>query len=138
MEKEDIIINGRAQVIEILKRLPEDHKNKILRSLKIKNSSLAQELSWQTLTFRSIVDLKEKALETLLEYVSSPVIAIAISDQSTEIKKRFLSNVSRERAKEIFQNLKNLSPNSINAKKAQSKIIDIATTLMQKKTLIFE
>ena len=45
MEKEDIVINGKAQVVEILKRLPEDHKNKILKSLKIKNSTLAYELS---------------------------------------------------------------------------------------------
>jgi hypothetical protein len=27
-EKTDIIINGRAQVVEILKKLPEDHKIK--------------------------------------------------------------------------------------------------------------
>lgn len=138
MEKEDIIINGRAQVIEILKRLPEDHKNKILRSLKIKNSSLAQELSWQTLSFKSITDLKENALQTLLEYISSPVIAIALTDQSIDVQKKFLSTVSRERAKEIFQQLKTQGQSSLNAKKAQMKIIDIATTLMQKKTLLFE
>ena len=59
MEKNDIVINGRAQVVEILKRLPEEHKNKILRSLKNRDSSLANELTWQTLTFSGITQSKD-------------------------------------------------------------------------------
>jgi flagellar motor switch protein FliG len=135
MEKADIIINGRAQVVEILKRLPEDHKNKILKSLKGKNSSLAHELTWQTLTFDGLKELKEAQIKLLLDYVSSPVIAIALFDQDVEVQKRFLGNVSRERAREIFQQLKSQTPSLINCKKAQNKITDIATTLIQKKAL---
>ncbi len=135
MEKSDIVINGRAQVVEILKRLPEDHKNKILRSLQGKNSALAHELSWQTLTFEGLSQLKDESLKTLLEYISSPVIAIALLDQSVETQKKFLTNLSRERAKEVFQQLKNSPPSPVNAKKAQNKINDVATTLIQKKIL---
>ena len=69
MEKSDIVINGRAQVVEILKRLPEEHKNKILRSLHGKNSALAHELTWQTLTFEGLCQIKDESLKTLLEYI---------------------------------------------------------------------
>lgn len=135
MEKSDIVINGRAQVVEILKKLPEDHKNKILRSLHDKNSTLAHELSWQTLSFTGICQIKDDFLKGLLEYVSSPVIAIALSDQTVETQKRFLTNLSRERAKEVFHQLKSTTVSAVNAKKAQMKITEVATTLIQKKIL---
>ena len=138
MEKNDIVINGRAQVVEILKRLPEEHKNKILRSLKNRDSSLANELTWQTLTFSGITQSKDFQLKSLLEYVSSQVIAIALHDQDAVIQKKFLTNISRERAKEVFQLLKTHSPQDSNIQKAKNKILDIAITLIQKRTLNFD
>jgi flagellar motor switch protein FliG len=138
MEKNDIVINGRAQVVEILKRLPEEHKNKIIRSLKNRDSSLAHELSWQTLTFEGITQSKDLQLKALLEYISSPVIAIALKDQDISVQKKFLNNISRERAKEVFNLLKNNTTAVSNVKKAQNKITDIAITLIQKKTLSFD
>ena len=135
MEKNEIVINGRAQVVEILKRLPEDHKNKLLKSLKTKNSSLAQELTWQTLTFDGIAMLTTTQLSTLLEYISSPIISIAVADLSADIQRKFLSSLSRQRAKEVFANLKNNSSSVSDSKKAKAKVVDIATTLMQKKIL---
>ena len=138
MEKNDIVINGRAQVVEILKSLPEDHKNKILRSLKNRDSSLAHELSWQTLTFAGITQSKDAQLKALLEYISSPIIAIALKNQEAVIQKKFLTNLSRERAKEVFHQLKNTSAITSNILKAQNKITDIATTLIQKKTISFD
>lgn len=138
MEKNDIVINGRAQVVEILKRLPEDHKNKILKSLKNRDSSLAHELSWQTLTFEGIAKAQDSQVKALLEYISSPVIAIALKDQDMGIQKKFLTNLSRDRAKEVFQLLKSNTTPISNVKKAQHKITDIAITLIQKKTISFE
>lgn len=138
MEKNDIVINGRAQVVEILKSLPEEHKNKILRSLKNRDSSLAHELSWQTLTFAGITQSKDSQLKALLEYISSPIIAIALKNQEAGIQKKFLTNLSRERAKEVFHQLKNTSAITSNILKAQNKITDIATTLIQKKTISFD
>ncbi len=138
MEKNDIVINGRAQVVEILKRLPEDHKNKILKSLKNRDSSLAHELSWQTLTFEGIAKAQDIQVKALLEYISSPVIAIALKDQDVGIQKKFLTNLSRDRAKEVFQLLKSNTTPISNVKKAQHKITEIAITLIQKKTISFE
>lgn len=138
MDKADIVINGRAQVVDILNRLPEEHKNKILRSLKGKNSSLAHELSWQTLTFQGISQAKDEQLKVLLEYISSPIIAIAIQDQSVEIQKKFLNHISRDRAKEVFQQLKSTRAASVNIKKAQNKMVEIAIALIQKKTLTID
>lgn len=135
MEKSDIVINGKAQVVEILKKLPEEHKNKIIQSLKGKNSSLAHELTWQTLTFDGIAQLQNEHLKSILEYISSPIVAYAILNQTVEIQKKFLTNLSRERAKEVFQLLKNTTPSVSNSLKAQNKITEISTTLIQKKIL---
>jgi len=54
------------------------------------------------------------------------------------IQKKFLTNLSRDRAKEVFQLLKSNTTPISNVKKAQHKITEIAITLIQKKTISFE
>jgi len=135
MEKTEIVINGRAQVVDILKRLSEDHKNKILKSLIKKSPNLANELAWQTLTFESIVHFESAQISILIEYVSTQILAMALSDQPSELQRKLLGTMNRERAKETFMYIKSRPNKPHDCKKAREKIVDIATTLMQKKII---
>lgn len=131
----DIIINGRAQVIEILKKLPEEQKNKILDSVVKKNPTLGKELAWQTFAFSSIPLLSDLNLKILLEYLSATVIGLALKNQSVDLQKLLLNSLPTTKAQEVYSYMKGKSARIEDCEKAQKKMVEVALTLLQKKVI---
>jgi len=133
----EIIINGKAQVVDILKRLPEEQKNKILGDLKKKNPTLSKELKIQTLSFHAIIGLESRDLRVLLEYLSSPLIAISIARAEKAVQIKFLKSLDSKKAMEVYRIITSETSNyGINdIEKAQNKILDSALILSQRQII---
>ncbi len=52
--KSGIFINGKKQVIELIQRMDASDKLTLLKNLKLRNPSLAKELSEASINFNSI------------------------------------------------------------------------------------
>lgn len=128
---EDVIINGRAQVIDLLKKLPDENKQKILNVVKQKNPKLAKELLMYTITFENFLALSPSDLTVVLPYISNRILALALKSQTEDTLRKILQNLSRPRALEIFTSLKDDTSPLQDTLKAREKVAQILGSLYQ-------
>lgn len=131
----DIVVNGRAQVIDILKNLDESHRVNLLKNLAKKNAPLARELSLQTVSFQSFLQLSPKDLALTMEYVSDLVLSYALHRADDSSLKKVLSSLPSGRALSLFGQLKKQQVMISEQQRAQQKIVEIMTTLAQQKII---
>ena len=132
---EDIIINGRAQVIELLKKLPNDNKEKILASVKQKNPKLAKELSMHTITFESFLELEDIKIAIALPYISNRILALALKSLNHERQGKILKSLNKTRAIEVFGIIRSDTASLQDSMKARDKIAQILSSLYQSELL---
>lgn len=130
---DDIYINGRGQIVDMLKVMPLREKERLLRHLSIRNPSVAQELSAESLSFGHLQYLRDSQLVILEDYVKASFMGIAMKNIDVPFQKKILAIVSRNYAEEAFRYLKApLKNENQNCKRAQTKIISIVSRLIQK------
>ena len=107
-----------------------EEKDRLLKNIKARNPSLAEELMEQSFTFAHINNLTNHDLSTLMDHVEAPVLGVALKNQNPEFQRRVLSLVQREFAEEAFSVMnKNLNNENEMIKKAQNKVITILINL---------
>jgi len=132
---EDIIINGRAQVIELLKKLPSENKEKILKSVRQKNPKLAKELSMYTVTFDTFFELEEDKLNIVLPYISNRILALALKSMDHHGQRKILRSLAKSRAMEVFSIIRADTGPLQDSMKARDKIAQILGSLFQSELL---
>ncbi|MDH4467838.1 MAG: FliG C-terminal domain-containing protein [Bacteriovoracaceae bacterium] len=132
---EDIIINGRAQVIELLKLLPDENKLKILTIVKQKNPKLAKELLMYTVTFDTFMGLNDSSLEIVLPYISNKILALSLKSIKNDFQRKILKCLTRTRALEVFTTIKNDTSTFQDTLKAREKVAQILGSLYQSELL---
>jgi flagellar motor switch protein FliG len=137
-QENGIFINGKKQVIELLQRMESKEKSKLLKNLKLRNPSLARELTEQCLCFDSIWELTDQDLRIVLNNVQPAIIGLALNTTQTKNQKRALSLMSRDKAVTAFEILqKDLSGNQQQCLRAQQKILEMALNLHQNRVIQF-
>ena len=133
-----IFINGKQQVIELVQRMDAADKAKLLKNLKMRNPTLAKELTEACISFESIWDLDEEGLKTLFSQVKPAILGLALSLTHVRNQRRALSVVSRQMALTAFEIMqKDLSSNRSECQRAQLKIVELAINLHRNKILNF-
>lgn len=117
-----VFINGKAQVIDMLKHMSEDEKTRILNMIRIKNPTLAQELSTETLTFDSLIKLNDVSLKRVAQLVPAKIMGIALNNMPTGFQRDVLTRVDRHYAEEAFTTMKAMV-NQEQIRRAQAKIL---------------
>jgi flagellar motor switch protein FliG len=133
-----IFINGKRQVIELLQTMDGPDKARLLKNLRLRNPSLAKELTESCISFESIWDLDDGALKTLVSQVQPAVLGLALSLVHTKNQRRALSLISRQMAIKAFDILqKDLTGNRNECHRAQQKILELALNLHRGKIIQF-
>jgi flagellar motor switch protein FliG len=137
-EKNGVYINGKNQVIELLRMTDRAHKTKLLQYLRQKNPALARELTESCISFESIWDLNDDGLKTILAQVQPTILGLALNLTQVKNQRRALSLVSKASAEKAFEILKkDLSANRIDCQKAQKKILELALELNRNRIIQF-
>lgn len=137
-EKNGVYINGKRQVIELLQRMDATDKSKLLKNLRMRNPSLAKELTESCISFESIWDLNDESLKTLLSQIQPTILGLALNIVHVKNQRRALSLISREMALRAFDIMqKDLSSNRTECHKAQQKILDLALNLNRNRIIQF-
>ena len=134
-ENNSIFINGKKIAVEILQGLPKEVRNNLIKQMKIRNPSVTSELEIEAHSFDLILNTSETIKRKILEYASVPVIAVSIASISEVEQKNILKTLPRARALEAFQILKTRKTSLGESKKAQDKILMIATELIRRKVI---
>ena len=133
-----IFINGKAQIIEMLQLMPRSERLKLLQNLKVRNPQLAEELSDSCFTFNDLDSLSDYELQMIFNYISAPILGMALKNVERVFQRRLLSLAEREYAEEAFRVLKTPYANEKrDTKRAQNKIIETLSSLKKRKQVAF-
>ena len=99
----DIFINGKAQIIEMLRCMRPDERERIIRQVALQSSSLAKELSQESIGFEQIGNFSDSQMKHFFNYVQAPILGMAIRGLSLELQKRMLSLAERSYAEEAYE-----------------------------------
>ncbi len=133
-----IFINGKAQVIELLQQMNAADKSKLLKNLRMRNPTLAKELTESCISFESIWDLDEAGLKTVVSQVQPAILGLALSLVHVKNQRRTLSLIPRESAVRAFEIMqKDLTSNRNECIRAQHKILDLALSLHRNRIIQF-
>ena len=135
-EQQGIFINGRQQIIEMLQYMNPKEKTKLLNNIKLRNASMAKELSEQSLSFNSLEQLSTTALNKIFSSNNPAIIGLSLYHASTSFQKKVLSSIDRTQAEQAFSIMnKNLEDKKNECKRAQEKIIQNAINLSRRQQI---
>jgi flagellar motor switch protein FliG len=133
-----IFINGKKQVIELLKTMEAQDKARLLKNLRVRNPSLAKELTESCISFESIWDLNDESLRTVVSQIQPAILGLALSIVHVKNQRRALSLISRDMALKAFDIMqKDLTSNRNECIRAQQKILELAMSLHRNRIIQF-
>lgn len=128
--EQGIFINGKQQVIEMLQFMNESEKQKLLKNIKLRNSVMANELSEQSLSFKSLLRLSTENLQKIFSRTNPTIIALAIYPLEISLQRKALNALERPVAEKAFQLMsQDLSSAKQESRRAQEKILQFAIQL---------
>lgn len=124
---------GMESLVEIFNQMSVGDERKVLDHLYQENPQLAQELEERLVTFDTLVNLSNHEMRMVLDRVpEDQVLTLAIKGASEDIRRHLLSNISRNRARTILDNLGLLGPTPLSdIEDAREKIVLVAKKLDQ-------
>ena len=135
-QENSVFLNGKAQVIEMLQYLNADERERILKHIRIKNPTLADELVTKSVNFDSISAISDNDLKQIFEYINPAILGLALKTVSSELQRRILSIAPRQYAEEAYGILVTPLANEMrDCKKAQTKIVNILISLKKRKMI---
>lgn len=133
-----IFINGKRQVIELLQQMDAPDKARLLKNLRVRNPSLAKELTESCISFESIWDLDDQGLKTIVSQVQPAILGLALSLVHVKNQRRALGLIPRDTAVRAFEVMqKDLSSHRSECHRAQSKILELALSLHRNRIIQF-
>ncbi len=137
-ENGGIYINGKGQVVELLRKMDAASKSKLLKNIRLRNPSLAKELTESCISFESIWDLDDESLKTVVSQIKPAILGLALSLVHVKNQRRALSLVSRDMALKAFEIMqKDLTGNRNDCYRAQNQILDLALNLNNRRIIQF-
>ena len=130
-EKGGIFINGKGQIIEMLKFMTGAERNTLLKNIKMRNPGLAKELYAESITFETAYSLDKVDLQQVATFIKPAIMGVALKGSTEEFQRKFLSAVQREYAQEAYTYLmKNLGNNEErDTARAQKRVSDTIVAL---------
>jgi flagellar motor switch protein FliG len=133
-----VFLNGKRQVIELLKQMESPEKTKLLRNLRLRNPALAKELTELCISFDSIWDLNDEGLRSVLMQIQPTILGLALHLVSTKNQRRALGLLPRTAALTAYEIMqKDLSDNRNECQRAQQKVMDTAMNLHRNRVIQF-
>ncbi|MBL6990076.1 MAG: hypothetical protein ISR65_09875 [Bacteriovoracaceae bacterium] len=131
-----VFLNGKAQVIEMLKFMNNAERKKLLRNIRLRNPQLAEELTAKSLTFSSISALSNHELKLVFQHINPQILGIALKNIEQALQRKILSLAPRDYAESAYSILISPIKNEFkDIQRAQSKIMGVLASLNQRKQL---
>ena len=129
-----IFINGKAQIIDMLKYMQEDERTTLLKNIQARNPQLAKELYAESISFGTIYSLDQVDLGALASYIKAEIMGVALKGAKPEFQRKLLSSVPRPYAEVAFTYInKNLGANEDrDVGRAQKRVSDTIVALNNK------
>ncbi len=136
MENEGVFINGRQQIIEMLKYMRGAERVTLLKNIALRNPQLAQELSHNSISIRDMAVLSEHDISMISQYVKAPIMGMALKNMSKEEQRKVLGSVSRQYAEDAYKIMTTGYENEkIDMKRAEIKVLEVMANLARREQI---
>ncbi|MDA8792688.1 hypothetical protein N9N67_05550 [Bacteriovoracaceae bacterium] len=133
-----VYLNGRKQIIDLLRALDPSTKKTLLRNMQVRNSSLTRDLEDHSLNFASLDLLSDHDINRLFEMLDPTLTGLALYYSSTRFQKRVLSGITKTKAQKAFSLLQqNLYDRKEQINRAQEKVLEVAIELKKRRLINF-
>ena len=132
----NVFIDGKNQIIEMLKYMSPQHKRNLLANIRLKNPALAEELATSGLDFSLVGELSNRDICKILSHVNAPILGVALRLTSRIFQQRILSLAPRDYAESAYEVMtKRIDNEEILIGRAQKKILKIINVLLRKQVI---
>jgi flagellar motor switch protein FliG len=132
-----VFLNGKGQIIEMLKFMTPKEREVLLKNIRARNSQLADELLEQSLTFSSLNELPDDDLILIFNSLSAPIVGVALKGSNREFQRRILSLAPRDYAEKAYSVLMtNLSNEARDVQRAQNKVLNALGSHLKRKRML--
>ncbi len=97
-----VFLDGKSQMIEMLKIMPLEEKDKLFEQLKLRNPQLAKELLAKSFSFRAVAKLPKYELNNLLKHIDPSILGMALKGESEKFQRCILSSIDRSYAENAY------------------------------------
>ena len=132
-------IGGSEKLAKILNILESKTGKNILSEIEKKDLSLASKIKDKMFTFNDILKIEDNSLKKGLFEIKNEILALALKDESEEMKQKILNNISDNRKKIILTELKTLGPQKrSNIEDAKNRILETLRKIQENGELFFK
>lgn len=114
-------LGGVKSAAEILNLLGSAIETSVLDYVRENDNELAQKIMDNMFTFDDLVNLDDKAIQSLMKEVQSESLIIALKGASLELRERILTNMSTRAAETLREDLETRGPVRLSEVEAEQK-----------------
>ena len=116
-------LGGIQAAAEIINLLGNNSDAAVLESIRGHDPDLAQKIMDKMFVFDDILKLDDKAVQTVMREVASETLIVALKGASSELRDKFLANMSSRAAETLREDLESRGPMRLSEVEAQQKEI---------------
>ncbi len=130
-QNQGVFINGKAQIIEMLKFMNNDERTTLLKNIQMRNPTLAKELYAESITFDTLYSLDDIDLAQIFKFVKPAIMGVALKYSEKKFQKKVLTLATRDYAEEAYSYLvKGLGANETrDVNRAKKRVADTIVAL---------
>ena len=134
--QEGVFLNGKQKILDMYHILSPQEKATLIKNLRPRNPALANELIENALTFDDLNRLSDQQISTIFNYVTAPILGVALKGCREGFQRRVLGLAPRNYAEESYNALMARVSNEKTAtSRARQKIVDLLISLNKQKIL---
>lgn len=123
-------VGGVESTARVLGRMTRERNTTVLGNIREKETELADKLQRLMVVFDDLVSLEDRAIQALLRVVDRADLVLALKGASSEMRERFLKNLSSRAAQDLMEELEiATSVRKSQTREAQEKIVMAAQKL---------
>lgn len=127
---DQIAVGGIDSIVGIINSLDRGSEKKILESLDMHDSELADEIRKRLFVFEDIAKLSSAAIQRVLKEINNTDLAIALKMATEEVSKVFFNNISKRLQDMIKDDMEVMGPVRVrDIEEAQQRIVNVVRTL---------
>src|SRR3990167_2780859 len=116
-------LGGIKTAAEIINLLGSNVDTVVLESIRSHDPDLAQKIMDKMFVFDDVINLDDRAIQTVLKEIASETLIVALKGAMPELREKFLSNMSSRAAEALREDLESRGPMRLSEVEAQQKEI---------------
>jgi len=123
-------VNGAAIAAEIIKRLPPEDRQRILKAMELRSPAVVPQVESTLYRFEEITQLSQQGIQTLVREVSHSDLVTSLRGAPEPVRKIVLGNMSGRKLQMVTDDLAGLPPNrSVEIEEAQKRVMRLIDEL---------